>query len=81
MEQRKEEEFLLITDIRGGSTFYTAGILSRTEKIRAVSGLSMDMLILADELRQEYSVGEIIPLLIEGTKNKITDMETVLGKE
>ena len=80
MEQRKEE-FLLITDIRGGSTFYTAGILSRTEKIRAVSGLSMDMLILADELRQEYSVGEIIPLLIEGTKNKITDMETVLGKE
>mgnify|MGYP006946997580 FL=1 len=41
----------------------------------------MDMLILADELRQEYSVREIIPLLIEGTKNKITDMETVLGKE
>lgn len=81
MEQRKEEEFLLITDIRGGSTFYTAGILSRTEKVRAVSGLSMDMLILADELRQEYSVREIIPPLIEGTKNKITDMETVLGKE
>ena len=65
MEQRKEEEFLLITDIRGGSTFYTAGILSRTEKVRAVSGLSMDMLILADELRQEYAVGEIIPPLIE----------------
>ena len=81
IEQRKEEEFLLITDIRGGSTFYTAGLLSRTEKIRAVSGLSMDMLILADELRQEYSVREIIPPLIEGTKNKITDMETVLGKE
>ena len=81
MEQRREEEFLLITDIRGGSTFYTAGILSRTEKIRAVSGLSMDMLILADELRQEYSVEEIVPFLIEGTKNKITDMETVLGKE
>ena len=81
MEQRREEEFLLITDIRGGSTFYTAGIFEQNRKDSGCQRTQHGNADIGGWLRQEYSVEEIVPFLIEGTKNKITDMETVLGKE
>ena len=78
---KNQEDILLMADLMGGSTFHAAGKLSTIDRVQAICGLSLELLILADELRREYPISALSRLLIERARDKIVDMETILGKE
>lgn len=63
IEQRIEEErqILMLTDLLGGTSSNVAAIFcKKNNNIMALSGLSMEMLLAADELRDEYTGKELI---------------------
>lgn len=78
---KQEEDILLMADLMGGSTFHAAGKLSRADGVKAVSGLSLELLALADELRHDCSLERLPKCLVERTRDRIADMEYILGKE
>lgn len=80
VNEHMDHEILFIADVAGGSTFNAAGVLSTKNNQQAVCGLSMEMLIQADELRQEYSGHEMVRQLIDISKNKIINIRLLVGK-
>lgn len=68
-------EFLLLSDLLGGTASNIAGTISLAYNVRAISGLSMKMLIEADELRNEYHCEELVDKILENIKGECCDIK------
>lgn len=61
-----EEQILMLTDLLGGTSSNVAAIFcQKNNNVMALSGLSMEMLIAADELRDEYAGEELIIKILD----------------
>lgn len=62
----EEEQILMLTDLLGGTSSNVAAIFcQKNNNVMALSGLSMEMLIAADELRDEYAGEELIIKILD----------------
>lgn len=74
-EQKKPDEVFLISDLRGGTTSNVAAVLCHRHDLYGVSGLSMDMLLLADDLREHCETcSQLAEQLVESGKDKIINL-------
>lgn len=69
---------LILTDLLGSTTSNIAAILSKTYKISAISGLSMSMLIYADEMRKTYCGEELANALVLKTRQECENIIEVV---
>lgn len=63
-EQLKDCEVLIMTDIFIGSTTRTAVLASINNNFMAISGLSLEMLLAAEELRRKHQGEELVQVIM-----------------
>lgn len=81
MEQLPGYNFLFLVDILGGTPYNLSACFTQTHGVEALSGLSMDMLIAALDLRKQYPCSQIPGILISHLKNDrkyIADLKELL---
>ena len=74
------EGTIIITDLFGGTSSNVAAILSKKYKAYVVSGLSISMLIAADELRIKYQGAELIDKIIAKSVNDCKNIGQLMEK-
>lgn len=75
-ELEGETKVLILADIKGGTPSNVAAVYAkRNEHIHALSGLSLEMLLAADRLRNEYSGRALAGKIVEEMKEKLTDLK------
>ena len=76
IEKSKGQDILLISDLNEGTTSNVAAVFSKTyENVNAVCGLGMEMLIAAEELREELKSKELVKAILKWTAEKNRDLE------
>lgn len=67
-----DKGILILADIKGGTPFNAGVILSqKINDIRIIGGCNMPMLIEALDLRDDTSLEDAVPQIIEAAKNEI----------
>ena len=76
IEKSKGQDILLISDLNGGTTSNVAAVFSKTyENVHALCGLGMEMLIAAEELREELSGKKLAKEVLSWGREKNRDLE------
>ena len=76
----KERKALIMTDTFGGTTCQIAALLAASlENIYAINGLSLDMLLVAEKLRKEYSGKELVCEIIKESYKSIVDIKSYMN--
>lgn len=76
-----QEDILFMADLARGSTFNAAGVISNRNNKHAVCGLSMEMLVQADDLRNDYAGEEVVEQLILRCSENIINLRELMRKE
>jgi len=81
VKEAEEEGILLITDLKGSSTYNIAAALCLRYSICAVTGLAMGLLINADELRDGHSVETLADALVKESAESVINVKKMVKEE
>jgi len=73
-------ESIIISDFLGGTTSNIAAVIANKYNVIALSGLSIAMLIAADEFRKKYTGVELADKIIEKSIDGCKDINKILNK-
>lgn len=76
IDESEGQDILLISDLNGGTTSNVAAVFSKTyENVHGLCGLGMEMLIAAEELREELCGKELLKGVLSWVGEKNRDLE------
>lgn len=74
-------DVLLLTDLRGGSTTNVAAIFCQKYGLKALTGLDLNMLIAADNQRQTKQGEELVDAILEDSKTSVIKIHHLFGRK
>ena len=80
LEEERENEVLLFTDIRSGTPFNAAVSLMEEYGFRHISGVNLALLLEALMGREEMGLGELCDSLMQMSPMTILDVNSLLGQ-
>jgi mannose/fructose-specific phosphotransferase system component IIA len=75
VQERKDEDTLVFLDLPGGScTISCYTVLKDHRELNVISGVNLPMLLEFFMLRDKYTAGELVPILIKKGKENIIQL-------
>jgi mannose/fructose-specific phosphotransferase system component IIA len=74
LDQLEGNDVLLISDILVGSTTHIAALIGHHHNYMAINGLSLEMLLCAEELRREYRGEELVKNILNHVHYAVCDL-------